>query len=339
MQVSENYMNLELYRAASKLVKNVLNIKEGENVVIYTDTAGDMRVVKATAQAVYNVGAIPTIIQYETLPSPVMDPPKPVAAALKAADVLIEYAVAYILYSNTYKEAIEAGARYICLSGMDVDMLVRCIGKVDYEKMVELGEKLVELTKNAVGGRVTSPAGTDVTFKIDKSTVRQSGRPISKRGEVAMLGGQVSFAPIWGTVNGTIVFDGALWPPAELGLLKEPIHLKIKDSKIVEITGGAEAKIFEKWLKKLNDPHMYDIVHFSYGFNPGVRKPTGRIIEDERVFGCIEIGIGSYRGRPAKAHTDGIVLNPSIELDGNLIEENGEYVHPELAKLCEALGV
>lgn len=38
---------------------------------------------------------------------------------------------------------------------------------------------------------------------------------------------------------------------------------------------------------------MFRLAHYSIGFNPGVTKPTGRIVEDERLFGCIEMGIGS----------------------------------------------
>jgi len=130
---------------------------------------------------------------------------------------------------------------------------------------------------------------------------------------------------------------------------------------VTGIQGGSEAKIFENWVKNFDDPNMYKLAHYSYGFNPGARL-TGKILEDERVFGSIEMGIGSQRPRfegtvgsiemgigsqrprfegtvgPAKAHTDGIVLNPTIELDGVVIEEKGKYVHPELARISEAFG-
>ena len=46
-------------------------------------------------------------------------------------------------------------------------------------------------------------------------------------------------------------------------------------------------------------------------------KPTGRIVEDERVFGCIEMGLGSQgpqiKGKTWKSasHTDGSSTQPN----------------------------
>ena len=34
-----------------------------------------------------------------------------------------------------------------------------------------------------------------------------------------------------------------------------------------------------------------------------------------------------------------VVLNPTIIFDGEVIEEEGKYVHPELVKLCKEMGV
>lgn len=77
--------------------------------------------------------------------------------------------------------------------------------------------------------------------------------------------------------------------------------------------------------------------HACYGFNPGVTRPSGRILEDERILGCMQFGVGATDyGSPA--HTDGVVLDPSVWLDDVQIEEEGHYVHPELMELCRAMG-
>jgi leucyl aminopeptidase (aminopeptidase T) len=340
MSFSE-YMNLELKLGALKLVRDVLGVRSGESVLIYGDTSNDLRVMEATAEAAYSLGAEPVTIRYETRTRPGLEPPKPLSAAMCASDVIIEYTTSYILYTKAFWDAVNRGnVRYIILTGMDVDMMVRCISRVDYVKMVQLGERLVELTKNASKFRVTSPAGTDLQVAIDKEMVRHSGRIIKEPSiQWATMGGQASFAPIWGSANGTVVFDGCIWPPDEINVLREPVKLTVKDSLIVKIDGGAQATMFERWLRSLDDPHMFDLVHISYGFNPGVKRISGRILEDERVFGGIEMGIGSYRGRPAKGHTDGVMLNPSIWLDGNQIEDSGKYVEPTLVELSRQLGV
>ena len=72
---------------------------------------------------------------------------------------------------------------------------------------------------------------------------------------------------------------------------------------------------------------------------------TGRIVEDERVFGCMEFGIGSQgitiggKHWSAASHTDGIVLNPTIILDGEVLEEEGVYKDPEARRICAELGI
>ena len=160
-----------------------------------------------------------------------------------------------------------------------------------------------------------------------------------------MLAGQISWNPVESSQEGTLVYDGAVWPPNELGLLKSPITCTVEKGRIVTIDGGNEAATFRNWMAHHNDEPMYRIAHWSLGFNPGVMKSTGRIVEDERVFGCVEIGVGTkgaWLGGEtweAAAHTDGSILNPSIYLDGEPIEIDGRYTHPEAVDACRELKV
>ena len=57
-EVRDEYLSWEVEAGARKLVENIMLTKEGENVVISADTSSDMRVVQATARAVYAAGAI-----------------------------------------------------------------------------------------------------------------------------------------------------------------------------------------------------------------------------------------------------------------------------------------
>ena len=60
-----------------------------------------------------------------------MEPPAPVAAAVAAADIWIEHAVAYTMYTEAWRRALEAGVQYCELGGMDADGMVRCVGSQD----------------------------------------------------------------------------------------------------------------------------------------------------------------------------------------------------------------
>ncbi len=342
---TNRYLSFEVARAARKLVEEVMLVKPGENVLVTVDTAGDRRVAEAVAEAAYAAGAVPTLVVYHTSPTAVVEPPAPVAGAAARAQVWIELAVAYVLHTDAYRNALAAGCRYICLAGMDVDMLVRCVGRVDYPAMLALGETLRRLVASADEVRVTSPAGTDLIGYNRGRKVRHSGKLADTPGEPIMLGGQISWCPVEETIEGKLVFDGALWPPTELGKLSSPVELTVSRGVITDIRGGAEAQVFKRWLESFRDPDMYRIAHYSLGFNPGVTRPTGRIVEDERVFGCMEMGIGTQGAQiggltwQAASHTDGIVLSPSIYLDGQPLEVEGRYVHPEVVEACRRLGV
>ncbi|MGA9350236.1 MAG: hypothetical protein WBW48_15745 [Anaerolineae bacterium] len=342
---TRTYLAFELARGARTLIEDVMLTKPGEQVVITADTSTDWRVVEATAQAAYAAKATPTVVWYESRPGPVIEPPGPVAGAVRQADVWIEYAVAYLLHTEAYKRALEQGCRYICLTGMDVGMIVRTVAQVDYPKMIELSHVLGGLIAQADHVRVTSPAGTDLVAKMGGRKIRYSGKLADTPGEPIMLGGQISWCPLEETIEGTLVFDGAVWPPKELGLLRSPIRLTLESGRVTRVEGSSEAKVLERWLASIGNPNICRLAHYSLGFNPGVTRCTGRIVEDERVFGCIEFGIGSQGAQiggltwDAGGHTDGIVLNPTIYLDGQAMEEEGRYVHPGVVAACRELGV
>jgi leucyl aminopeptidase (aminopeptidase T) len=332
----DDYLGPELARAAHRLVTEVRPLEPGDDVLITADTLADTRVVRATAAAAYAIDAVPTTVVYPTQPEPMQAPPGPVAQAALGADVWIDFAVAYQLYSPAYHAAIDRGCIYVCLTGMDVDMMVRTVGRPDYAALQHMAARLYELSQAADRVRVTSPAGTDMTMTVDKAGDPFWEPPPAEGGFPQMLGGQSGYMIHRESVEGTLVFDGALWPPAELGVLNTPVQLTIEGGYVTEVEGGREAATFSRWLAGFGHPEAYLVDHACYGFNPGVTRPSGRILEDERVFGCMQFGVGAPEcGSPA--HTDGVVLDPSVWLDDVQIEERGRYTHPELVELCRAM--
>jgi len=331
------YYQIELAQAAYKLVTEMRPIQPGQQVLLSADTLSDPRVIHATAGAVQALGGVPTILTYVALPEPMMAPPAPGVQAAAAANVWFDFAGSYQLYSPAYHAALENGCIYVCLTGMDVDMMVRTIGKTRYQPMQRMATCLYELSQAAEIVRVTTQAGTDLTMKIDKAGDRFWEEPPAEGGFPQMLGGQSGFMAYRESYEGELVFDGALWPPTELGLLSQPVHLTLKGGYIQNIEGGVEAAVFSRWLEGHNNSFAYLMDHACYGFNPGVSAPTGRILEDERVFACMQFGVGATE-YGSNAHTDGVVLSPSVWLDDDQIEDNGRYVHPQLIEYCREMG-
>jgi len=333
----------ELTRATEILVRQLASIKPSDHVLVYTDSESEWRVAETTAMEVHKAGAKVALMQY---PAPKgvgenadRDLPEPLAAAMRNCDVIIEFSKKYLLYSTPWQLAMQGKrARYLCLSGMTSEMIARCIGGINVDALVEFQSKIAELTRTAKRMKITTPAGSDLRFKNDpKRPVFTEGVVSDKPGDY-MLIGQVDWAPIEESIEGTIVFDGSVWPPDEIGLIADPIRMKVQKGKVVSIDGGREARSLETWLDSFNDPAMRNVAHIAYGCNPGA-KLSGLIVEDERVWGAVEWGLGyqgeGFLGRagPAKTHTDGICLNASIWMDGQQISSEGIYIHPELAAL------
>ncbi|MCL2392146.1 MAG: hypothetical protein FWC66_05985 [Oscillospiraceae bacterium] len=341
------YLNWEVQMAAKKIVSEIMHTKPGETVVITSDTSTDRRVVEATAAAVMEAGAYPTVLQFpSSLEKMIMIEPKPpVAEAIKNCDVWIDFQY-QLFYTKAWKAAMDAGVRLFLAAACDVDMIINVIGRINYPVLVKLGDRICELINSGKEMRITSEAGTDLVCSCVGRTAMQSGAYGTEKGTSVMLGGQTTFCAVEETINGTIVFDGGLFPPEQIGKQVSPVTLLIEKGICTDIIGdNRETLLFRKWMESFDDEKMYWLAHISNGFNPGVPEPKGRIAEDERIFGCVEIGFGTQGtglggpGWAAKEHTDGVILNPSIYIDGVAIEENGFYVEPELVRLCKELKV
>lgn len=336
-------MFMELFSAAYKVAKILAGIRERETVLILADTAVDREMIDYVASAVYALGGEAVEMIYETREEVDIEPPKSVSKAMEASDVIIDFVKQYIIHTKAFYNALKSGARICDLTGMTPDMMIRLIGRVNYELMCELGDKLAELTRRAREIRIVTDSGTDIQFENDPNRpVWHNDGKVRSKGEYKFLGGQVSWAPIEDSINGTLVVDGFIWPPNEIGVLSNPVKLVIKEGKISKIEGGAEATIFSKWINSFNDEKMFYVAHVSWGFHPKA-KYIGIPLEDERVYGTIEFGFGSQSPRfmgkigLAKSHTDVGLRSPKIYFDDELIVKDNRFIHKMLIDLDNKL--
>jgi leucyl aminopeptidase (aminopeptidase T) len=342
--------DLELFKAAFKTVREILRLKEGENLLITIDSISEFRVAEEMAKAGEALGA-KVMVAWHTTPKgygKATDPylPRPLVAACPEADAWIELNNQWLLYGTAWERAVSNGrTRNLMLGGLSTDQLIRCIGEVNIEAQIAFQEKVVELTRRAKRIKITNAAGTAVEFENDPKRPF-ANEHIAETPGGHFLTGQIGWAPREESINGVMAFDGAIsgGGEADIGRVAEPVVYEVAKGRIKEIRGGREAKIVKRWFEKLNDPNMYLAAHVCYGFNPNARLGFSTT-EDERVWGCTEWGFG-YQGpmysggkpRVAASHIDGICLDCSVSLDGQPLTRNGEVVHPELPGLAKACG-
>ena len=341
-------MGADLRSSADKLLREIFAVQPGETVVITADEDSCTPVVDAVFDAAKALGAFPLVMRIAT-PAGVgkaADPGIPVDAlsgAVCAADVWIEFNHQWLLYSTPFEraEAQNKKLRYMCLVDFNEELMVRTVGNVETEQVRAFMLRVTEMTKNAGQMRVTTPGGCDVSFEVDPTHYTACDCGDASKPGIHMLTGQINVVPRFGSVNGTIVFDGSVTPPFGRSP-DQPIKLTIVDGIITAVEGGKDAKEFWDFLKSFDDPGMFKLAHIAYGFNPGAIL-TGNIVEDERVWGCTEWGIGYVSpfdappaGQQAKSHCDGICLNSSVWLDGVQIIDKGRITDLELAALMPA---
>ena len=343
------YYEYELGKAAKILCEDLFKLKQGEIFIITADTECEKRVVDATATAAFACDAKPMVI-YTASPlgigkdADTLLPLESLTAALLKADAWVEFNNKELFCTTAYEIAMKDNKklRYLSLSGMNVDMMVRDIGRIDYFNLEQFLKLITQKTLSTKHMRITTPGGTDIEFDNEPSHNILMYPGYADTPGSYLMAGTIIWSPNFDSVNGTIVFDGSIVPPI-VGILKEPVRLTIKKGEIVRINGGKEAIDYNNWLKSFDHPQILKLAHVSYGFNPGARL-TGNLLEDAKVWGATEWGFGNVRdtfvsgGIYGPSHSDGICLNSSVWLDGIQIMDKGQIIHPELKKYAEKLG-
>lgn len=328
----------------------VANIKKGMKVLIITDTAHDPRVWQAVMSAVSELGADPTLALFDARPADYYDPPQVVCEAMMKTDVNILLASTGMLHSHANAAAMAAGVPAICMDGgMTLEMFQS--GAVTEDQKEMLMRRYYVATnifgKDAKACRVTSKYGCDFTYSVEdriyipkqpgndfvpykiadqtKASNRRSGVLYS----FLFPNGELNVAPIEGTGNGKLVFDLCMH---NLGRLKSPIALTVKDGRIINIDGGADAHYLRNYLATYGDENAYMCpAEASVGINSkaiirGIQR------EDKNILGAMHFGLGTNvdvgGSILSNIHMDGVILEPTLYVDGDKRIEHGRFLRP-----------
>ena len=312
---------MSVMAGARTAVNTCLKVKRGEKAIIVTDILKE-DIGEALHWAAKETGAEAILVKMLPRTRHGEEPPAPVAAIMKTADVVIAPTAYSISHTQARKEANLAGARIATMPMMTDEMMSRGGMTADFCLVKKHADRLVKQIGDARIVHVTTPDGTDIRFSVDgRKWVADTGL-IHNKGDFGNLpGGELFVPPVEGTADGIIVVTGAL---AGIGILKKPVKITVKKGLGRAITGGPQARTFAKMLgaaaAKLDQPNnAYNIAEFGIGLNPNA-KLIGNPLEDEKVIGTIHLALGdnsTFGGNTqAGIHVDGIILRPTVEVDG-----------------------
>ncbi|MBU1499725.1 aminopeptidase, partial [Patescibacteria group bacterium] len=195
----------------------------------------------------------------------------------------------------------------------------------DYTKIAQLSTKLAQILTGADIARLTSPAGTNMRFDLTGRKGFADTGIYTKKGDWGNLpAGEACIGPIEGQTQGVLVINGAI-----AGIkLDQPIKVAIKNGLATKITGGKAAKNLIKTLDQIGTKAR-NIAELGIGTNP-LAKLSSDILEAEKVFGTCHVALGSnisYGGQvDVPFHSDGIVLNSTLQIDAKIIIKAGKFL-------------
>ncbi|MCJ7616652.1 MAG: aminopeptidase [Desulfobacterales bacterium] len=314
----------EIFRNIWQPIK--YNIKKGDNVVILTDPMVDSNIIKCLFSAVWAVEAYPTLI---VIPTPRFydELSASTASAIKEADLLVAATSKPVSRTKAVQSARNKGVRYLAMGGVTTETLLKGSITADFEELYQLTSKYADIINNGNTVHIISEVGTDLTFSIKgRKALALDGRMDEISKSAGIPSGEAACAPVEGTAEGIAVIDGGMH---EIGVIQEPIVLKIKKGNVVEITGGVEANQLRELLETAGDSNSYNIGEFAFGTNPAA-SILHNVQEFKNKLGTVHLALGNnknlFGNTFSKTHLDAIILKPTVLIDGKVVIDKGKPV-------------
>lgn len=200
---------------------------------------------------------------------------------------------------------------------------------INYKRLQKKGLSIKKLWDKAKQIRVTTEAGTDVTFIVEGMEAIANVGIYDGPGKGGNIPTGEVYIPPQGVegVEGKVVIDATIKTADGARLIDEPVILTIEKGKVIRME-GKYASLLEETFQRFEDraehPERVRLVsELAIGINPGAVL-IGSMIIDEKVLGTghIAIGSNSWFGGPIKTlfHGDQVFKDPTFYLDGKKME-------------------
>jgi len=315
-------MSEKLRNSAKIALRDCLTLKPGEKFVVITDEHK-----REIAHAFFEIGMEmgAEAVLMEMIPRKIHgeEPPDSIYRAWLFSDVFVCPTSKSLTHTRARENAVKAGARGATLPNVTTEMMNRCI-PVDYKKMEERCNKLCDILTKGKKVHITTKLGTDLTFSLDGRKGEPDTGIYNIPGTFGNLpAGEAYIAPLEGTANGVFIIDGAM-----IGVMDQPIKIKVENGFATDITGGKEAEELIDLIKEVGNDAR-NIAEFGIGLNENAIF-TGNVLEDEKIYNTIHIALGNnaHFGGVVDVpfHMDGIIKEPTVEIDGNVIIRDGIHL-------------
>jgi 2,5-dihydroxypyridine 5,6-dioxygenase len=191
-------------------------------------------------------------------------------------------------------------------------------------------DAMAQRLTDAKVAKLTSAAGTDITFDLAGRAGNSHSGIVKNSGEVtALVHIEANISPNEGRTHGRVIVDGSI-PNFDIGVIHQPIELIVEDGNIVSISGGSQAETLRRILSQNEGEGIYNIAQLAVGLNPECVAFNGQFSNEHGVYGSCHIGIGTSEtiGGAVRAdlHFDVMLQLPTLTLDGIDVVRGGDVL-------------
>ena len=324
-------------------------VKAGETIAIVSDLGTRREYIEAAFAAADALGADIYELCVNSLPGwtkvgvPTIGQCKGTLEAVSQADMIVIFHVP--LFSKWLKTVTDGGTRVLMVIDAP-DQLAQLMSPPGLKEACKHAEALYRAAKTV---RVTSEAGTDLTWSCGEYPVMTQWGRADERGHFDHWGGgHIHTFPNEGSAHGTVVMA-----PGDIVILPycryvvDTVTLTVREGHVVDIQGGLDAKLMAEWLRdgeaSAGDRDPYAVSHLGWGMNPQalwygialngdvpeVSRAAARTLPGNFLFST---GPNSQGGgkRTTRGHYDVPMRDCTIELDGKRVIERGRIVDPAM---------
>lgn len=313
----------DLDRAITAVVRDCLGVAEGEEVLIVANPATADLGERMRDEAA-RLGADAVLATIAERASHAAEPPRPIAAAMREADVVLAPTRQSLSHTAARKAASEAGVRIATLPGVTEEMLARVMS-ADMEGLRRKGAAVAERLSAGSEARIRCPNGSDLRIGLSGREAIADAGELTGRGAFGNLPcGEGFIAPVEGTTSGRLVVDGTI---AGVGIPGEPVELTIDGGFLREAEGEEGAQLLDL-LSAHGEPGT-NVAELGIGTNERAAL-TGNVLEDEKILGTAHVAFGASAAIggtvQVPVHVDCVVMRPDVEIDGEPIVRGGELL-------------
>ncbi len=330
-------------QGVKQAIENCLRIKAGDTVVIITDKE-TIDIGSAIKAAVEEITAEIQFFVMEDFGERPIDFPQAIGDAIRATDVSVYAAQGAKGELQTFRmqmlKAIEANPRLRHAHMIGITPQIMKDGMCsDYKEIRRISRLVYDKVKNAGRIEVVTEKGNNFVaeFSPELKWIISDGNITPGKWQ-NLPDGEVFTSPL--NVKGKVVIDGCLGDffAERYGSLENtPIIIEVADGRAikesVQCNNEQLRQEFSRYLFE-TDENSNRVGEFAIGTNTGLTELIYNILQDEKFPG-IHIAFGNPLPSKtcakwdSKAHVDGVILVPSIYVDGEMIMDKGEFCFEE----------